>query len=292
LAWYDNMQNSVPTWYLRNFYIQYIDGLPYKLKSPFDMSFISNYGKVFKVFDDQDSGNICFGVQNESGRHFIKYAGAPTEQYDGTAEDAIRRLKKSIPVYTDLAHGSLIKLIKAEETEKGYVAAFDWYDAECMARMYPLSRKKFMSMSLKTKIKVFEDVLNFHVYAAEKGYVAIDFYDGSIMYDFKREKTIICDIDFYTKQPYINDVGRMWGSKNFMSPEEFNLGALIDEITNVYTMGATAFALFSNYDRSIDKWPLSKELHRVVKKAVSENRQDRQQSINQLIEEWRNIYDL
>lgn len=30
--------------------------MPYKLKVPFDMSFIQQYGKVFKVYDDQDSG--------------------------------------------------------------------------------------------------------------------------------------------------------------------------------------------------------------------------------------------
>ena len=41
LAWYDNMNNPVPTWYLKDFYIQWIDGLPYKLKAPFDFSFMS-----------------------------------------------------------------------------------------------------------------------------------------------------------------------------------------------------------------------------------------------------------
>lgn len=62
LDWYDHMRNPVPTWYSKGYYIQYIDGLPYKLKAPFDFEFIHRYGRVFKVFDDQDSGNICFGV--------------------------------------------------------------------------------------------------------------------------------------------------------------------------------------------------------------------------------------
>ena len=30
LDWYDNMRNPVPTWYLKDFYIQYIDGVPLK----------------------------------------------------------------------------------------------------------------------------------------------------------------------------------------------------------------------------------------------------------------------
>jgi serine/threonine-protein kinase len=74
-----------------------------------------------------------------------------------------------------------------------------------------------------------------------------------------------------------------------MSPEEFSLGAVIDEITNVYAMGATAFSLFSDSDRSSEKWPLDTRLYDVVKQAVSNDRGQRQRSIRQLIEEWRAV---
>lgn len=115
----------------------------------------------------------------------------------------------------------------------------------------------------------------------------MDFYDGCIMYDSVNEKTVICDIDFYAKRPQINRMGRMWGSSRFMSPEEFILGAEIDEVTNVYAMGATAFALFADYDRSPEKWLLNKELYDVVKRAVSNEREKRQQTIGHLIGEWK-----
>ena len=82
-------------------------------------------------------------------------------------------------------------------------------------------------------------------------------------------------------------MGRLWGSSRFMSPEEFTLGAEIDEITNVYAMGATAFALFTNSDRSSEKWPFDTKSYDVVKRAVSDDRSQRQQSIQQLLEEWR-----
>lgn len=286
LSWFDNMNNPIPTWYLENFYIQYIDNVPYKLKVPFDMSFIQQYGKVFKIYDDQDSGNICFGVQNGENKFFIKYAGAPTEQYLGMPEDAITRLKATVPVYEDLVHLNLIKFIKAEEIGGGFALIFEWTDGECMGRMYPLSRQKFLQMPYSTRLDVFDEILLFHAYVAAKDYVAIDFYDGSIMYDFTAKKTVICDIDYYSKMPYTNNIGRMWGSSRFMSPEEFTLGATIDEITNVYLIGATAFALFSNYDREIEKWQLSEELYKVALKAVSNERNQRQQSIQQFIKEW------
>lgn len=286
LMWFDNMNNPVPTWYLNDFCIQFIDELPYKLKAPFDMSFIRRYGKVFRVLDNQDSGNLCFGVQNSINRYFIKFAGASTEQYSGTPEDAIVQLKVTVPLYQDLAHPNLIKLIKADEIGGGFAVVFEWTDGECMGRMYPLSRKKFLQMPLETKLRVFEDILSFHAHVNAKGYVAVDFYDGSIMYDFTKNKTVICDIDLYAKMPYINNMGRMWGSSRFMSPEEFELGAEINEITNVYLMGATAFALFADYERTPDKWSLNEKLYKVALKAVSNERSHRQQSILQFIDEW------
>ena len=123
-------------------------------------------------------------------------------------------------------------------------------------------------------------------YIASQNYVAIDFYDGSIIYDFENGKTTICDIDFFRKQPCIDDMVRMWGSSRFQSPEEYQFGAPIEEVTNVYTAGATAFALFGGYERTLDKWELSEKLFSVATKAVNDDRSSRQQSIKQLREEW------
>ena len=99
LSWYDNMRNPIPTWYFKGYYLQYADSTPFKLKSAFDFSFLSEHGTVFKVYDDQDSGNICFGTEKDCQRYFIKFAGAPTEQYTGDPADAIARLKATLPVF-------------------------------------------------------------------------------------------------------------------------------------------------------------------------------------------------
>jgi len=278
LTWFDDLKNPIPSWYRKDFHVQYIDGVPYKLKAPYDFSFLSEYGKVFKICDNQDSGNICFGVSNGENKYFIKFAGAPTERACVSIDEALENLKRTAPIYRDLAHPNLVKFVKSEEIGGGFAMIFEWTDAECMHIMYPLSRQKFMQMPIKTRLQVFDDILAFHAHVIKQGYVAIDFYDGSIMYDFSNSKTVICDIDFYTKAPYINDMGRMWGSSRFMSPEEFQLGAGIDEITNVYTMGATAFALFGDErDRCIEKWKLSERLFNVAQKAVSDDRSQRQQ---------------
>ncbi|MDR2648082.1 MAG: hypothetical protein LBB67_08200, partial [Oscillospiraceae bacterium] len=89
-------------------------GVPYKLKSPFDFSFLSKYGRVFKVYDDQDSGNICFGVTDEDKQYFIKFAGAPTDRACVSADEAIANSKLTVPIHKDLAHPTLIRYISSK----------------------------------------------------------------------------------------------------------------------------------------------------------------------------------
>ena len=284
------MNNPVPTWYLKDFHVQYLDGIPYKLKEPFDFSFLSEYGKVFKIFDEQASGCICFGVSNGEHKYFIKFAGVKTvNNYDLPVSDAIARLKAAVIKYKEMAHPLLIRLIEAKEIGNGYMVVFDWFDGESFSVETPLLYEKFKALPIDKKIYVFEEILRFHEYAVKCGYVAMDFNDYSPLYNFNTGEIKICDIDFYAKQSYINGFGKALGDMVIMSPEEFRIGGLIDEISNVYTMGATAFRLFSDNerDRSPEAWTLNMKLYEVVKKAVSDEREERQQSIEELIKEWR-----
>lgn len=265
---------------------EYIDGIPFQLKRAFDFGFMREYGTVFRVFDDQDSGNICFGTNRSGQRYFVKFAGAPAGRYDGEPADAIARLKATLPIYSDLKHRNLIEFVEAREIGGGFATVFKWADGDCMGRMYPGSHCRFMQLSVDRRLAVFSDILSFFEQVARENYIAIDFYDGSILYDFEKGRTTICDIDFFRRQPYTNDMGRMWGSSRFQAPEEYQLGAVIDEITNVYTLGATAFALFGGYNRTRDKWQLGDRLFAAAAKAVSDERSDRQQSIQQFKEEW------
>ena len=286
LQWYEHMKNPVPSWYQREFYLEYVDGIAFRMKQSFDFSFLQKYGKVIKVFDEQDSGNICFGVEKDGQRYFIKFAGAPTACGDGDTVAAVERLKATVPVYQELRHKNLIEYISSEEIGGGFAMVFRWTDARCMGRMYPNDRKRFLELSLAEREDVFREIMEFMTYTASKGYLAVDFYDGSIMYDFEQKKTIICDIDFFRKLPTQNDMGRMWGSSLFMAPEEYQLGADLDEVTNVYTLGAVAFALFSDFDRSQEKWRLSAARYQTVTKATNPDRSKRQQTIRQFMEEW------
>ena len=283
---FDEMGDFAPTWYLRNFHVEYVAGVPIKLKKPFDFSFLNKYGTVFKVVKHgEGSLNLCFGVENGDKKYFVKFAGAPNEM-DASTDETIGFLKDAAQIYQDLAHESLIKLIKGEEVGGGYANIFEWVDAECIGYPSPPSRQKLLSLPIEAKLRAFDDILKFHAHVANQGYVAIDFYADQILYNFESGRTTICDIDFYQKSPYYGDKGT-WGSANFVSPEEMIPGSRVDEITMVYTMGATAFSIFSDYDRSLEKWTIDERLYEVANRAVSDDRDMRQQSIREFMLEWK-----
>lgn len=272
--------------------VQEIDGVEFRMGEPFDFGFLERFGRVFKVFDDQDSGNICFGTERDGKRYFVKFAGARTARCPGEPGEAVERLKASVPVYRELCHPNLIRLIEAGDMGGGFGMVFEWALGDCMGRMYPEGHERFMALPLEARTEVFHRVLDFLEYVHSRGYLAVDFYDGSIMYDFESGKTTVCDVDFFVKKPYVNTMGRMWGSAIFMSPEEFRMGAEIDEVTNVYTAGAMAFALLGSYSRERKDWPLGDGLYELARRAVSDDRDRRPKSIRELRESWRELENL
>lgn len=87
---------------------------------------------VFKVFDQQDSGNLSFGVEKEGQKFFVKFAGAKPLTFDGNPLDAVSRLIEAIPLYNELESKSLINLVSHFEVGTGYAAVFEWFAGECL----------------------------------------------------------------------------------------------------------------------------------------------------------------
>ncbi|UTR07370.1 serine/threonine protein kinase [Alkalihalobacillus sp. LMS6] len=280
------------------FVTQSVDGQTFQLKELHDFQWLQSYGTVFNVFDQQDSGNLSFGVKKGTERYFIKYAGAKTIYHNNTPSESIQRLKEAERVYRDLQHPSLIQFIEAIKTPNGYGLVFAWTNGENLYPHweFPPPKKythpdspfyRFRQLPFEKKSTAFKQILSFHKYVEEEGYVLIDFYDGSLLYNFTSDRLTICDIDMYAKVPYTNEVGRMWGSSRFMAPEEFEKGATIDRQTMVYTMGAMAFALFGGEtDRSLDKWQAPERFYSIARKAVQTDKSARYGSVGQFLEKW------
>lgn len=184
------------------------DGVPCALQEAFDLSFLRQWGKVFRVFDQQDSGNLCFGLEDETRRYFVKFAGARPVRYKGEPERAVELLKQSGRVYRDLAHPVLLPLLWEGPVEGGYALLFPWTEAICMGKQYP-SRERFLALPLDTKLGIYREVLAFHSHVAKRGYVSVDFYDGCVLFEEATGRTLLCDVDAYHRLPFFNPVGRM-----------------------------------------------------------------------------------
>lgn len=277
-----------------------INKVSFQLQEEHNFFWLKNLGDVFCVFDEQDSGNISFGVEKNSKKFFVKYAGAKPMDFSGNPKDAVDRLIKAIPVYKKLEHSNLIKLIDHFSIEKGYAAVFEWCEGECLHSHWSFGGMakytnpespfyRFKNLDIRKRLDALDIIFSFHTFVESQGFVAVDFYDGSILYDFKNHNTKICDIDFYRKSPSLNDLGEhFWGATRTKSPEEFTLGSPIDSKTNVFTMGAIAFGLLGGeMDHSFSKWEANKNLYEVAIKAVEKDRDKRYSTVNEFYEAWK-----
>ncbi len=294
--------------------IQQIDNVSFQMKEEHDFSFLSKYGEVFCAFDQNDSGNISFGVVGDGNKYFIKVAGAHTYESCTEARKAIEVLKNAMPLYEALKQQpNLIKLIEHYEFEDLYVAVFEWAEGDCLFDYWNFDKytknalvtspyTRFKQLPVEKRLKSVETMFEFLEHTERMGYVAIDFYDGSILYDFDKDTTTICDIDFFRIKPTYNDMGEnFWGTKRLKAPEEYIYGAVIDEVTNIFTLGALILHFFGDYSKKdidqmyqfnrfcpcpYEKWELSKALYEVATKAVSHDRNDRFHSITSFYKRW------
>ncbi|ABS22163.1 serine/threonine protein kinase [Bacillus cytotoxicus] len=275
----------------------HLDHVTFQLKEHQDFEWLTKLGKVFAVFDKQDSGNLSFGIEQDGLKSFVKFAGAKPMNYEGNPNDAVLCLKQAVSLYQELKHRHLIPLKDHFEVNNGYVAIFEWFHGESLRPKLQnqlnlaSSFERYKQLPIEKRLTSIDCIFNFHVHVEQRNYVAIDFYDGSILYDFTANTTKICDIDLYAQQPYVNFMGRMWGSSRFMSPEEFELGAQIDGKTNVFNMGAMAFFLLGGgLNRSFAKWEAGKPLYDVAYRAVESDRNKRYTSVKAFYEAWCSVW--
>lgn len=290
-----------------------IDGISFQLQQAHDLSWLRSFGRVFAVFSQNDSGNISFGVEKDARRYFIKVAGLKTMEAVRTPREAVAALKGAMPVYAAIKHPQLIELIDHFPLADLYIAVFKWAQGDCLFDHWNFDQyradpqllspaARFKRLPLPKRLAAVAVVLSFLSAVAASGYVAVDFYDGSIMYDFATDTTTICDIDFYRKKPAINEMGtEFFGSKRLKAPEEYRYGAAIDEATNVFTAGALLCHFFGSYTEaqirrmyetnaffpsSPETWELNRACYQVVRKSVSPSRSSRYPTIAALQAAW------
>lgn len=270
-----------------------------KLKEDHDFSWLTNYDDVFEVFDQQDSGNISFGVKLGNQKRFVKYAGARNLVYQGSVTEAIKNLENAKEVYQDLAHPSLIKLDHSFKTKQGLGLEFEWVEG---VNLYPHwtfdvydrhqdPRSLYYQtrhLPYERKLSMIETMLGFLLHTEENGYTPVDFYDGSLMYDMDTGVTKIIDIDFFRKGSIKNTLGQdYWGPKRIKAPEENTKGAVIDSRTTVFTAGKIIMELLSTHESpTLKELTLNPTVEKTIQTAIKQEKENRFLTVHGFYQSW------
>jgi len=246
----------------------------------------------------QDSGNISYGVEVNGARYFVKTAGRPGDSR-GVLEHPARvaLLRNAVRLSSVCSHSALPKLYRVIESPTGPLLVYEWIDGELLGvarerRNDPSSAfQRFRSLPVPKILRCLDEIFDLHEQIGRAGWVAVDFYDGCLIYDFASGRLGVVDLDMYNEGPLVNRTGRMFGSTRFMSPEEFEIGALIDERSNVFVMGRTALVFLSDGTLNDAAFRGPRALFNVAARAASRERSLRFDSIGAFCKTWRMARD-
>lgn len=205
--------------------------------------YLESIGRVFACFDRQDSGNVSFGVEAAGERYFAKTAGPPAAGFAASHAQRVALLANAQRLAASVVHPALADFLTACETAWGRMLIYRWAPGEHLheprrRRHLPnTARQRFRRLPWAERLAALRAIVDLHAALAARRWVAGDFYDGCLLYDFAAKRITAFDLDHYRQGPYRNTMGRMFGSTRFMAPEEFERGRLIDERTTVFNLG-------------------------------------------------------
>ena len=192
---------------------------------------------------------MSYGVEVDGWRYFVKTAGRPDDRSNLDHSGRVSLLRNAVRLAKSSNHRTLAKLHQVVQSTWGPMLVYDWVEGELIGSCLDRVR----SLSAREVTQLLTEVYALHRELSGLGWIANDFYDGAMIYDFQRRRVHVIDLDSYHMGSFTNRMGRMFGSPRFMAPEEFELGATIDERTTVFTMGRTAAVLMS--DSSLERSP-------------------------------------
>lgn len=170
--------------------------------------YLRDVGEVFRVFGEQDSGCVSYGVRLPDGeRLFVKEA---------TDCRAQRSLDRAWAFHRRVRHPAIVpQLHRVAVGGRRTAMVMPWHEGEILYDR--TARARFHALPLARVHRVLDRVLDAHLAVEAVGQVAVDLYDGAFLYDFDGHEMHLIDLDEYC----------LPGSTRFMAPEEWRYGATI-----------------------------------------------------------------
>ena len=264
-------------------------------------AYVARHGRVEREFSHltQDSGNVSWIVEAPEGRLFIKTAGtgaspppgAPTPYFDHSGR--VRLLRNAVDLARSCDHPALAALLNVIETPAGPMLVYraapgELIGAPAALRADPASAyQRFANLPAAAQLSIFDTLIDVHRVLAGQGWVAGDLYDGCLIVDFDTLTLHVVDLDTYRRGPSRNDMGRMFGSRRFMAPEEFEFGAPLDQRTTVFTLGRLVRHFTTRLTEDAGCFGGPAGLGAVVAQAVEPAPEDRFPTVAAFASAWR-----
>ena len=199
--------------------------------------------RIIRDFGERrDSRSVVLGVEGKAGDRYIVKHAEDTE--------AIGWLESARRFHSDVKHEAVPTLVAHVMTATGVALVEEWGPGEILSDSFDAAvlpsdhedsaYRRFLRLPAEEIGQAIDQLIDIHVTVAAAGYVAVDLYDGCVLYDFSSRTLALVDLDNYRPGPYVLDVDRQIGSSTYMAPEEFRRGATIDERTTVHTLGRMA----------------------------------------------------
>ena len=262
--------------------------------------YVRRHGTVVAEFGaaTQDSGNVSWLVDTPQGRFFVKTAGPTGEQAPDSPVpyldhgDRVRLLRNAVELASSCPHVALPRLLNVIESPSGLALVYEAAPGDLVhvapdQRGDPTSAyQRFAHLPADELLCLFDVLVDLHRALAAAGWVACDLYDGCLIVDFEGPSLRVIDLDTYRRGPSVNDMGRMFGSSRFMAPEEFEMGAVIDERTTTFTLGRLIWHFGTRLTEQAPHFCGPPALARAVQRACRPRPADRHASVAAFADAW------
>ena len=261
---------------------------------------VSRWGVVLADFDhSQGSGNVSWLVRTDHGDLFVKTAGAPDPPSIGTTVPylghghRVQLLRNAVDLARSCDHPCLARLRNVIESQAGPVLVYDRAPGELIGtttsgRSDPHSAYQCLAhLPPHRLLAVFDELIDLHRVLAREGLIAGDLYDGCLILDFATGQLTVIDLDSYHRGPIVNTMGRMFGSTRFMAPEEFELGATIDQRTTVYTLARLAWHFGTRLTERAEQFCGPDSVRAALEQALRPEPDERFATVGEFAAAWR-----
>jgi serine/threonine protein kinase len=207
--------------------------------------FLPTIGRVVRGFGNRlDSSTTIIGIETDAGRFVVKHA---------VEDEPVAVLKSAIRFHAAVSHPSIPPVVHHITTADGLAIVLRWAPGEVLVDAFDPSvphpdeprspYRRFRDLPVPDITDAVRQLVHAHVSVTGTGFVAVDLYDGCLIYDFDRRELALIDLDMYRPGPYVLERDRQFGSRAFMAHEEWRRGATIDQRTTVFTLGRFALVL-------------------------------------------------